>query len=72
MTHDIRSVAVLGAGTMGAAIAAHAANAGLAVDLLDLDAEAVQGGFERMLASRPAALASARPDYVRELGGLRR
>ncbi len=36
MTHDIRRVAVLGAGTMGAAIAAHAANAGLAVDLLDI------------------------------------
>ena len=60
MTHDIRSVAVLGAGTMGAAIAAHAANAGLAVDLLDLDQEATQGGFERMLAARPAALASPR------------
>jgi 3-hydroxyacyl-CoA dehydrogenase len=60
VTHDIRRVAVLGAGTMGAAIAAHAANAGLAVDLLDLDREAVQGGFERMLAARPAALASPR------------
>jgi 3-hydroxyacyl-CoA dehydrogenase len=60
LTHDIRSVAVLGAGTMGAAIAAHAANAGLAVDLLDLDQEATQGGFERMLAARPAALASPR------------
>jgi 3-hydroxyacyl-CoA dehydrogenase len=60
LTHDIRSVAVLGAGTMGAAIAGHAANAGLAVDLLDLDREAVQGGFERMLAARPAALASPR------------
>ena len=60
MTHDIRSVAVLGAGTMGAAIAAHAVNAGLAVDLLDLDSEAVKGGFERMLAARPAALASPR------------
>jgi 3-hydroxyacyl-CoA dehydrogenase len=60
LTHDIRSVAVLGAGTMGAAIAAHAANAGLAVDLLDLDQEATQGGFDRMLAARPAALASPR------------
>jgi 3-hydroxyacyl-CoA dehydrogenase len=60
LTHDIRSVAVLGAGTMGAAIAAHAANAGLAVELLDLDQEAIQGGFERMLAARPAALASPR------------
>jgi len=29
MTHHIHRVAVLGAGTMGAAVAAHAANAGL-------------------------------------------
>ncbi|HYT26945.1 MAG TPA: 3-hydroxyacyl-CoA dehydrogenase NAD-binding domain-containing protein, partial [Actinomycetota bacterium] len=36
MAYDIRRVAVLGAGTMGAAIAAHAANAGLLVDLLDM------------------------------------
>jgi 3-hydroxyacyl-CoA dehydrogenase len=33
---EVRRVAVLGAGTMGAAIAAHAANAGLEVDLLDI------------------------------------
>src|SRR4028119_455479 len=32
----MRRVAVLGAGTMGAAIAAHAANSGLEVDLLDI------------------------------------
>ncbi len=36
MTHRIKRVAVLGAGTMGAAIAAHAANSGLEVDLLDI------------------------------------
>ena len=36
MTSTIRRVAVLGAGTMGAAIAAHCANAGLPVYLLDL------------------------------------
>src|SRR6266542_4431895 len=35
-TSEIRRVAVLGAGTMGAAIAAHAANAGLDVELLDI------------------------------------
>jgi 3-hydroxyacyl-CoA dehydrogenase len=35
-TSEIRRVAVLGAGAMGAAIAAHAANAGLDVDLLDI------------------------------------
>ena len=36
MMHRISRVAVLGAGTMGAAIAAHCANAGLEVDLLDI------------------------------------
>jgi 3-hydroxyacyl-CoA dehydrogenase len=36
VTHRINRVAVLGAGTMGAAIAAHCANAGLEVDLLDI------------------------------------
>ena len=38
MTHPIRKVAVLGAGTMGAAIAAHCANAYLDVELLDIAA----------------------------------
>ena len=35
-TYDVRRVAVLGAGTMGARIAAHIANAGLPVLLLDI------------------------------------
>jgi 3-hydroxyacyl-CoA dehydrogenase len=62
MSHGIRKVAVLGAGTMGAAIAAHCANAGLEVDLLDIapdddDTNAVvEAGFERMRKARPAAL----------------
>src|SRR4028119_1942231 len=63
MTHSIRRVAVLGAGTMGAAIAAHCANAGLQVDLLDIapkegeDKNAVvNGGYERMVKARPPAL----------------
>jgi 3-hydroxyacyl-CoA dehydrogenase len=62
MSHGIRKVAVLGAGTMGAAIAAHCANAGLEVDLLDIapdddDTNAViEAGFERMKNARPAAL----------------
>ena len=66
MTHRIRRVAVLGAGTMGAAIAAHCANAGLEVDLLDIapdepDAgknDIVEAGFDRMKSARPAALMS--------------
>ena len=62
MSPRIRKVAVLGAGTMGAAIAAHCANAGLEVDLLDIapdddDNDAVvEGGFQRMKNARPAAL----------------
>src|ERR671916_3068096 len=65
MTHRIRRVAVLGAGTMGAAIAAHCANAGLEVDLLDIAPDEpdknrlVKEGFERMKNARPAALMSA-------------
>jgi 3-hydroxyacyl-CoA dehydrogenase len=63
MTHSIRRVAVLGAGTMGAAIAAHCANAGLQVDLLDIapkDGEdknsVVDAGYDRMVKARPPAL----------------
>ena len=36
MTQKIEKVAVLGAGVMGAAIAAHVANAGISVVLLDI------------------------------------
>jgi 3-hydroxyacyl-CoA dehydrogenase len=49
----IQSVAVLGAGTMGAQIAAHAANAGLPVLLLDLTADAAKAGLERLRQLRP-------------------
>jgi hypothetical protein len=63
MTAPIRNVAVLGAGVMGAGIAAHLANAGLPVLLLDIvppdgksprDAFAA-GGLEKALKARPAA-----------------
>src|SRR2546428_8165981 len=65
MTHHVHRVAVLGAGTMGAAVAAHAANAGLLVDLLDIVPPGAKGkernsivkaGFERMLKAKPATL----------------
>ena len=49
----IRSVAVLGAGTMGAQIAAHLANAGLPVRLLDLDADTAASGLKRAAALKP-------------------
>ena len=49
----IRSAAVLGAGAMGAQIAAHLANAGLPVLLLDVTADAAKAGLERLRKLRP-------------------
>ena len=49
----IRSVAVLGAGTMGAQIAAHVANAGVPVLLLDLTADVAREGLERARTMKP-------------------
>lgn len=62
---DIRKVAVIGAGVMGAGIAAHVANAGVPVVLLDIvpkeakDRDAVaKGAVERMLKTEPAPFMS--------------
>jgi 3-hydroxyacyl-CoA dehydrogenase len=49
----IRSVAVLGAGTMGAQIALHCANAGIPSLLLDLTAETAREGLERARRLKP-------------------
>jgi 3-hydroxyacyl-CoA dehydrogenase len=49
----IRSAAVLGAGTMGAQIAAHFANAGVSTLLLDLTGEIARQGLERARALKP-------------------
>ena len=49
----IRSATVLGAGTMGAQIAAHLANAGLPVVLLDITPEAAKEGLKRARALKP-------------------
>ena len=49
----IRSVCVLGAGTMGAQIAAHLANAGYPVSLLDVSARAAHEGLERARKLKP-------------------
>ncbi len=53
MTTTIRSVAVLGAGTMGAQIAAHFANAGVPVLLLDLTADVARDGLKRARSLKP-------------------
>jgi 3-hydroxyacyl-CoA dehydrogenase len=49
----IRSAAVLGAGTMGAQIAAHLANAGYPVDLLDVTPQAARDGLDRAKRLKP-------------------
>ena len=50
--HDV-GAAVIGAGTMGAQIAAHLANAGVRTLLLDLTVEIASEGLKRALALRP-------------------
>ena len=49
----IHSAAVLGAGVMGAQIAAHFANAGLPVLLLDVSRDAAADGLKRARALKP-------------------
>jgi 3-hydroxyacyl-CoA dehydrogenase len=49
----IRSVAILGAGTMGAQIAAHFANAGVPALLLDVSADLAAQGFGRARKMKP-------------------
>ena len=56
MTHHLRSAVVLGAGTMGAQIAAHLANAHVPVLLLDVTAEAAAAGLARARGLKPAPL----------------
>lgn len=50
---DARQVIVIGAGTMGGGIAAHLANVGFRVSLLDVSTAAVEAGFERTRAAKP-------------------
>ncbi|HEU5229408.1 MAG TPA: 3-hydroxyacyl-CoA dehydrogenase/enoyl-CoA hydratase family protein [Ktedonobacteraceae bacterium] len=68
MSYQIRKVAVLGAGVMGAAIAAHLANVGIPSLLLDIvppgelkDRDVIaRTGLEKALKARPAAFYSKR------------
>ena len=55
MSRPLQRVVVLGAGTMGARLAAHCVNCGLHTTLLDLNREAAQAGVQAASKSRPAA-----------------
>ena len=55
----VARVGVVGAGTMGAGIAAHAASAGLDVVLLDVVPDGARRAVERLAKARPAAFMQA-------------
>ncbi len=70
MSYKVEKAAVLGAGVMGAAIAAHLANVGIPTVLLDIPAKEgdknaiARAGLERALKARPAAF------YLKEFAEL--
>ena len=76
MTQPIRRVAVLGAGVMGSGIAAHCANAGIPVLLLDIVPPDGKGGrnafasgaLDKLKKARPAAFMHARNAILIEVG----
>lgn len=78
MNYHIRRVVVIGAGTMGAAIAAHVTNAGLPVTLLDIVPRevgakrnaVVEQGWKAVLAAKPAALMRPENASLVTLGNL--
>src|SRR5512134_1700034 len=82
MKYHIHKAVVIGSGTMGAAIAAHLANAGVPVTLLDIvpkdappgDKDArnkiVNEGWERCLKAKPANLMSSELKTFVKLGNL--
>ena len=84
MKYQIHKAVVIGSGTMGAAIAAHLANAGVAVTLLDIAAQTsevsetsevsknkiVNEGWDRCLKAKPANLMSAELKSFVTLGNL--
>jgi 3-hydroxyacyl-CoA dehydrogenase len=78
MSYKIRKVAVLGAGVMGAAIAAHLANVGIPSLLLDIvppdekkDRDVIaRTGLEKTLKSRPAAFYSKRAAKLVTIGNV--
>jgi len=62
---EIRKVCVIGAGTMGGGIAAHLANLGFNVTLLDATQELALAGLDRIRIARPPALLI--PERVSEI-----
>ena len=77
MKYKINKAVVIGSGTMGAAIAAHLANIGVPVTLLDIPAKdstdknkIVKEGWERCVKAKPANLMADELKSLVKLGNL--
>jgi 3-hydroxyacyl-CoA dehydrogenase len=70
--YPIRRAAVLGAGVMGAQIAAHLANAGIPSLLLDLTADAARDGLKRASGLKPSPLFTRDAQSLITVGGFDR
>ena len=77
MTAPIRRVAVLGAGVMGSGIAAHCANAGIPVVLLDIVPPKggarnsfAEGALDKLKKAKPAAFTHPRNAILIQTGNL--
>src|SRR5207244_13157290 len=70
MSRNIQRVVVIGSGTMGGGIAAHFANAGIPVHLLDVSTQVVGAGFERMKKSKPPAFFTPETAELVTIGSL--
>ena len=77
MKYNIHKAVVVGSGTMGAAIAAHLANVGVPVTLLDIVAKdspdknkIVKEGWDRCIKARPANLMGDELKTLVKLGNL--
>jgi len=70
MSYSIKRVVVIGSGTMGGGIAAHVANAGLPVYLLDLTQSIVSANFDRLKKSKPPSFFTPQTADLIRVGNL--
>lgn len=70
MTHLIRRAVVIGSGTMGGCIAAHFANAGVSVCLLDISQKIVAASLDRLKKSKPPAFFTPETAELLTIGNL--
>ncbi len=70
MTYSLRRAVVIGSGTMGGGIAAHFANAGIPVYLLDISQPIVAASLERLKKSKPPAFFTPETSELVTIGNL--